>query len=69
MPIDPSPAQDGGGLLAQAREKLREKPRPDRHWAALGAAAFFALCAIGFAVAAVLAPPVSRDPAAKVGVK
>jgi hypothetical protein len=55
--------------LAQAREKLRERPHPDRHWAALGAAAFFALCAIAFAVAAVLAPPVSHAPAAKLGVK
>lgn len=69
MPIDPTRATDGGGLLAQARDKLRARPRPDRHWAALGAAAFFALCAIGFAVAAVLAPPLSHDPAAKVGVK
>jgi hypothetical protein len=69
MPIDPPHLKDGGGLLAQAREKLREKPRPDRHWAALGAAAFFALCAIAFAAAAVLAPPLSHAPAAKVGVK
>jgi hypothetical protein len=69
MPIDPLQANNSGALLAQAREKLRERPRPDRHWAALGAAAFFALCAIGFAVAAVLAPPVSHVPAAKVGVK
>ena len=69
MSIDPSHLNDGGGLLAQAREKLREKPRPDRHWAALGAAAFFALCAMAFVVAAVLAPPLSHDPAAKTGVR
>jgi len=69
MPVDTPRAKNGGGLLAQAREKLREKPRADRHWAALGAAAFFALCAIGFAVAAVLAPPLSHTPAAKAGVK
>jgi len=69
MPIDPTQLQDGGGLLAQARERLRERPRPDRLWAALGAAAFFALCATAFAMAAVLAPPLSHDPAAKVGVK
>jgi hypothetical protein len=69
MSIDhPHPERDGG-LLAQAREKLRQKPLPDRHWAALGAAAFFALCALVFVVAAVLAPPVSHAPAAKVGVK
>jgi hypothetical protein len=64
----PNP-EPGGGLLAQARDKLRQKPRPDRHWAALGAAAFFALCALVFVMAAVLAPPLSYDPAAKVGVK
>jgi hypothetical protein len=69
MPFDPTHAEDGAALLAQAREKLRERPHPDRHWAALGAAAFFAFCAIAFAVAAVLAPPVSHAPAAKLGVK
>ncbi len=69
MSIDPPHRKDGGGHLARAREKLREKPRPDRYWAALAAAAFFALCALAFAVSAVLAPPLSHDPAAKVGVK
>jgi hypothetical protein len=69
MPIDHPHPEDQGRLLAQARDKLREKPQPDRHWAALAAAAFFALCALAFAVAAVMAPPVSYDPAAKVGVK
>ena len=64
----PHPDHDSR-LLAQARDKLREKPEADRHWAALGAAAFFALCAMAFVVAAVLAPPLSRDAAAKVGVK
>jgi hypothetical protein len=69
MSIDhPHPKRDGA-LLAEAREKLRARTRPDRHWAALGAAAFFALCAIAFAVAAVLAPPLNHDPAARVGVK
>jgi len=63
------PALDDDGLLDQAREKLRE-PRPrERHWAALAAAAFFAVCAIAFAVAAVLAPPVSHEPAARTGVR
>jgi cytochrome c-type biogenesis protein CcmH/NrfG len=69
MSIDqPRPDHDSA-LLAQARDKLRAKPEADRHWAALGAAAFFALCAMAFVLAAVLAPPLSRDPAAKVGVK
>ena len=69
MAIDhPHPDHDGG-LLAQARDKLRVKPKADRHWAALGAAAFFAVCAIAFAAAAILAPPLSHDAAAKAGVK
>ncbi len=69
MPIDqPRPDQDSA-LLIQAREKLRAKPEADRHWAALAAAAFFALCAMAFVVAAVLAPPLNHDPAAKTGVR
>jgi hypothetical protein len=73
MPARPPQSQpqsrDDAGLLTEAREKLRESPRPDRHWAALGAAAFFALCAMAFVAAAVLAPPLSHAPAAKVGVR
>jgi hypothetical protein len=69
MPIDHPHAEDDGRLLARVRETLREKPEGDRHWAALGAAAVFALCAMVFAAAAVLAPPLAHDPAAKVGVK
>jgi cytochrome c-type biogenesis protein CcmH/NrfG len=69
MSIDHPHPEEDGGLLAQARDKLRRKPERDRHWAALGAAAFFALCAMAFVVAAVLAPPLSHDPAAKVGVR
>jgi hypothetical protein len=56
-------------LLAQAREKLRSPVRRELYWAALGAAALFALCAILFAAAAVLAPPLGHEPAAKVGVE
>jgi hypothetical protein len=64
-----TPPEDEDGLLRQARAKLGQ-PRPkDRHWAALAAAAFFAACAIAVAVASVMAPPVSRDPAAKTGVR
>jgi hypothetical protein len=69
MSVDPPPPLDDGRLLQQAREKLRERPRPERHWAALAAAAFFAACAIAFAVAAVVAPPLSHSPAAKSGVR
>jgi hypothetical protein len=69
MPVRPPHPRETGGLLTEAREKLRVRPSPDRHWAALGAAAFFALCAMAFVMASVLAPPLSRDPAAKTGVK
>jgi hypothetical protein len=69
MPPLPPPSEDDGALLRQARVKLGDPKPRDRHWAALAAAAFFAVCAIGFAVAAVLAPPTTRDPAAKTGVR
>jgi cytochrome c-type biogenesis protein CcmH/NrfG len=69
MPARQPHSSDDAGLLAQARHKLRARPGPDRHWAALGAAAFFALCAMAFVVAAVLAPPLSHAPAAKAGVR
>ena len=69
MSIDhPHPEHDGS-FLTKAREKLSPPPPRERHWSALGAAAFFAVCALVFAAAAVLAPPLSHDPAAKVGVK
>jgi hypothetical protein len=69
MSIDQPHPEHDGRLVALAREKLRVKPEADRHWAALAAAAFFALCAMAFVVAAVLAPPLSHAPAAKVGVR
>ena len=69
MSFDPQSSKDDGALLGQARAKLAEPKPRDRHWAALAAAAFFAVCAIGFAAAAVLAPPLSHDPAAKAGVR
>ena len=68
MSNPPAPVEDGG-LLEQVREKLSEPQPGERHWAALAAAAFFAVCALAFAAAAVLAPPLSRDPAAKTGVR
>jgi len=64
----PHPSNDAG-LLDQARDKLRARPLPDRHWAALGAAAFFAVCALAFVAAAVLSPPLRHEPAARSGVK
>ena len=69
MPIDPASHPEDGGLLEQVRAKLSHPMPKERHWAALAAAAFFAICAIGFAVASIMAPPLSHDPAAKTGVR
>ena len=57
------------GLLDEARLKLRAPEVPERAWPAVAAAAFFAVCALSFAVAAVLAPPLGVTPAAKMGVQ
>ena len=64
----PQPEPDDR-LLAQARDKLRAPARRELYWAALAAAGLFAVCAIAFAAAAVLSPPLSHDAAAKTGVK
>ena len=72
MQYDPQARPEDGAspdLLDEALERLKPlKPR-EFHWAALAAAAFFALAAIGFAVASVLAPPLGITPAAKTGIK
>ncbi|MDB5459426.1 MAG: hypothetical protein JWO72_1167 [Caulobacteraceae bacterium] len=57
------------GLLEQARLKLRSPVLRERTWPAVAAAAFFAVAALGFAVASILAPPVILTPAAKIGVR
>jgi hypothetical protein len=44
--------------LAYARERLEPPARRESAWPALAAAAFFAVCAMSFAVAAILAPPI-----------
>jgi len=44
--------------LEEARLLIDPPLRPERAWPALAAAAFFAVCAMGFAVAAITAPPV-----------
>lgn len=43
--------------LAMARAMLKVDKGPDPAWPALTAAAFFAVCALGFAFGAILAPP------------
>jgi hypothetical protein len=45
--------------LAYARERLEPPVRRESAWPALAAAAFFAVCAMSFAVAAILAPPIA----------
>jgi hypothetical protein len=57
------------GLLDQARLKLQAPVVRDRTWPAVVAAAFFAASALGFAVAAIVAPPLDVTPAAKMGVR
>jgi hypothetical protein len=57
------------GLLEQARLKLRPPVLPERTWPAVAAAAFFAIAALGFAVASITAPPVFLTPAAKTSVR
>lgn len=45
--------------IAYARRVLEPRIVRERAWPTLAAAAFFALCAMGFATAAILAPPVT----------
>ena len=56
------------GLLEQARARLQPPIMRERTWPAVAAAAFFAASALGFAVAAILAPPLGVEPAAKTSV-
>jgi hypothetical protein len=55
--------------LDLARAKLKPPTKPDRTLAAVAAAALFAACALTFAAAAILAPPVTIAPIAKPGVQ
>ncbi len=68
----PDAACSGSGirddLLHSARFKLQPPARAERVWPAIAAAAFFAIAALIFAAASVLAPPVAVAPAAKTGV-
>lgn len=50
--------------MVKARAWLEPAGDRERAWPALLAAAFFAVSALGFAVAAILAPPVSLSHAA-----
>ena len=55
--------------LDLARAKLKPPARPERPLAAVAAAALFAACALTFAAAAILAPPIDIAPIAKPGVQ
>ncbi|HVY32903.1 MAG TPA: hypothetical protein VG960_00655 [Caulobacteraceae bacterium] len=55
--------------LDQARAKLAPSAPADRALPAVAAAALFAVCALTFAAAAILAPPTVVTPMAKPGVQ
>ncbi|HEX4180804.1 MAG TPA: hypothetical protein VHY32_08435 [Caulobacteraceae bacterium] len=48
--------------LSHARRLLRDPEPPIRVWPTVLAAVFFAVCALSFAAAAILAPPVQLTP-------
>ncbi|WP_269713397.1 hypothetical protein [Caulobacter sp. NIBR2454] len=48
--------------LAYARGLLKPPVERERVWPTLAAAAFAAICALAFAVAMVIAPPVVKEP-------
>ena len=48
--------------LGRARVKLRAPEKRERVWPPLAAALAFAICAMSFATAAILAPPVQLTP-------
>ena len=52
--------------LRRARELLQPPQRRDAMWPALAAAVFFAVSALTFATAAILAPPAHMTPSAPV---
>ena len=52
--------------LEQARTRLEPHPDKARVWPAVAAAAFFALAAMIFATAAILAPPAQISPVTEI---
>ena len=55
--------------LQRARAKLLVPPQPERPYVAVAAAALFAVCALTFAAASILAPPVTLEHMAKTSVQ
>ena len=66
---NPSSETSFDEALVQARLKLGAPAPQERTWPAVAAAAFFAVAALGFAAASVLAPPLHLTPASKAGVR
>ena len=64
-----SPKTAGLSPLERARAKLAPRAPSDSALPAVAAAALFAFCALTFAAAAILAPPVVVAPMAKPGVQ
>jgi len=58
--------QDFADALARARARLQPPARREPVWPALAAAGFFAVSALVFATAAILAPPAHLTPVAAV---
>ena len=71
MWLESSSSSESGFAEAmdRARERLTAPVRVERAWPAVLAAAFFAVAALGFATAAILAPPVKLSPASKTSVR
>jgi hypothetical protein len=57
--VSPPEPDAAPSRLAVARALLKVEKGPEPAWPALAAAAFFAVCALGFAFGAILAPPAS----------
>jgi hypothetical protein len=55
--------------LGLARTRLQPPAPRERVWPPLAAATLFAICALSFATAAILAPPVQITPIARPGVQ
>ncbi|WP_133254281.1 hypothetical protein [Phenylobacterium deserti] len=47
--------------MARARKLLRSKPKVERMWPVVAAAGFAAFCALAFATAMIMAPPVITE--------
>jgi hypothetical protein len=65
----PSSETSVAEALDQARLKLRPPVQVERAWPTIAAAFFFAIAALTFATASVLAPPLTLTPSSKTSVR